>query len=245
LAVAAMMLTPAHTAPARVPIVVELFTSEGCSSCPPADSLLQSLVATQPLEGAQIIALGEHVDYWDQLGWKDRFSSAALTNRQRMYGASLNDESVYTPQMIVDGRSAFVGSDASAAKRAIERAVSQPHGTVDVTTEAGATTVAVSAAVFFAKGAADRADMIVAVTEDHLRSNVTRGENHGRTLAHASVVRYLAKAGEAAAGDRATIHKDVPIGSDWQRDQLKVVAFVQERRGRAILASAETPVVRR
>jgi hypothetical protein len=240
-----MILTPAQTAPARVPIVVELFTSEGCSSCPPADSLLQSLVATQPLEGAHIIALGEHVDYWDQLGWKDRFSAAALTNRQRMYSASFNDEGVYTPQMVVDGRSAFVGSDATAAKRAIERAVAQPHGTVDLTTEAGPTTLFVSATVSFAKGTTDHADVIVAVTEDHLRSNVTRGENHGRTLAHTSVVRYLARAGEAAAGDRATIHADVPIESGWQRDQLKVVAFVQERRGRAILASAETPVVRR
>src|SRR6185295_16209008 len=94
------------------PVIVELFTSEGCSDCPPADTLLDRLIATQPVAGAEIIGLGQHVDYWDRLGWKDRFSSAALTNRQRQYQARFNTESIYTPQMVVDGRAEFVGSDA-------------------------------------------------------------------------------------------------------------------------------------
>src|SRR4051794_37883402 len=99
------------------PIVVELFTSEGCESCPPADVLLQQLASTQPVAGAQIIPLSLHVDYWDQLGWKDRFSSALLTNRQRTYGARFNIDSVYTPQIVVDGRSELVGSDGAAARK--------------------------------------------------------------------------------------------------------------------------------
>src|SRR5262252_5889298 len=99
------------------PVIVELFTSEGCSDCPPADTLLEKLIATQPVAGAEIIGLGQHVDYWDQLGWKDRFSSAALTKRQQQYQTRFRTESIYTPQMVVDGRSEFVGSDAAAARK--------------------------------------------------------------------------------------------------------------------------------
>src|ERR1700730_14496258 len=103
------------------PGIVQLFTSEGCSDCPPADTLLEKLIGTQPIAGAEIIGLGQHVDYWDRLGWKDRFSSAALTNRQQLYQTRFGTESIYTPQMVVDGRAEFVGSDASAARKAIEK----------------------------------------------------------------------------------------------------------------------------
>ena len=103
------------------PVILELFTSEGCSDCPPADTLLETLIATQPVPGVEIIGLGQHVDYWDRLGWKDRFSSAALTNRQQLYQTRFNTESIYTPQMVVDGRAEFVGSDAGAARRALEK----------------------------------------------------------------------------------------------------------------------------
>src|SRR5437879_4684262 len=114
------------------PIVIELFTSEGCSDCPPADGVLEKLIATQPIAGVEVIALGEHVDYWDQLGWKDRFSSAALTNRQRIYSAHFNLESIYTPQMVVDGRAQFVGSDGKAAAQAIARALAAKHGLIRI-----------------------------------------------------------------------------------------------------------------
>src|SRR5437763_8509032 len=114
------------------PVLVELFTSEGCSDCPPADVILEKLIATQPIAGAEVIGLGQHVDYWDQQGWKDRFSSAALTNRQHIYGASFALESVYTPQIIVDGRAQFVGSDANAVRKAIERAIASPHGVIAI-----------------------------------------------------------------------------------------------------------------
>jgi hypothetical protein len=231
-----------------VPVVVELFTSEGCSSCPPADVLLQKLVDTQPLSGAQIIALGEHVDYWDQQGWKDRFSSAALTNRQQVYSSHFSSET-YTPQMVVDGRSEFVGSDASAARKALERAQIVPHGTVRIEFDSKGAGTSSSRALALTltssdlpRTGSDRTDIIVAITEDRLRSDVTRGENHGRVLTHAAVVRYLAPAGEAARDAATTVHAEIPIAPDWQRAQLKVVAFVQERRSRAILAAAVLPV---
>ena len=247
-----------HAAP-PTPVIVELFTSEGCSDCPPADTLLEKLIATQPVSGADIIGLGQHVDYWDRQGWKDMFSSAAWTSRQQIYQARFGTESIYTPQMIVDGRVEFVGSDANAARKAIERTMALPHGLVHVTIDPDRKAeglaphmpgdashmqsvslhVSVSASDLPKLGRGDRADILVAVTERGLRTDVTRGENHGRTLSHAPVVRSLAVVGQIA-GDGATsgsARADIPLAAGWNRDHLSVVAFVQELRGRTILAS--------
>jgi hypothetical protein len=242
--------------PTLPPIVIELFTSEGCSSCPPADALLQTLVDAQP----NVIGLGLHVDYWDELGWKDRFSSAALTSRQRVYGTRFGTESIYTPQMIVDGRAEFVGSDAAAARRAIDRAVQAPHGLVHIAVEqttvprasardrrveGTAVHVTVTATDLPKPGKGDRGEIVVAIIEDHLRTDVKRGENHGRTLAHAAVVRQLAAVGDASADGPSSSATDIVLEPDWQRDHLKIVAFVQERRSRTIVASAVAPLARR
>ena len=241
------------------PVLVELFTSEGCSDCPAADTVLQKLIDASPVSGAQVVGLGQHVDYWDRLGWRDRFSSAALTERQRVYATRFANESIYTPQMVVDGRAEFVGSDAGAARKALERAAAAAHGVVRITTEAmtsnqlpvtvvvqglprdPSTSSGSSRATSRDDDRSDRADILVAVTEDRLRSDVTRGENHGRTLTHAAVVRYMATIGEAA-GASGEARATVPIQADWRRDNLKVVAFVQARRGRTILASAAVPL---
>ena len=114
----------------RTPVLVELFTSEGCSSCPPADALLAKLDHDQPIDGAQIIVLGEHVDYWDGQGWHDRFSSHDYTDRQSEYSSRLHFPDVYTPQMIVDGTEQFVGNDAAHAQRAIQHAAQTPKITL-------------------------------------------------------------------------------------------------------------------
>ena len=231
------------------PVLVELFTSEGCSSCPPADVLLQRLALSNDARpgGAQIIALGQHVDYWDHQGWKDRFSSAALTNRQRVYASRFNIDSIYTPQIVVDGRTELVGSDAAAAKRAIDRAATAPHGRVQIEMDhraddrAPQVSVVVSVSELPPIGRGDRADIVLAITEDHLSSDVKRGENSGRVLAHAAVVRQLMTIGEATSASAAA-RAEVALAPDWQRDHLKIVAFVQERRGRTILASAVAPL---
>src|SRR2546426_7678566 len=114
----------------RTPVLVELFTSEGCSSCPPADMLLGRLQQSQPVAGVEVITLSEHVDYWNQLGWTDPFSSAGLTERQRQYAAALRGDGVYTPQIVVDGKSGFVGSDSQKALRAIAEAAKAPKAGV-------------------------------------------------------------------------------------------------------------------
>lgn len=236
---------PAVHAAGRTPVLVELFTSEGCSDCPPADTVLARLVADQPIAGAEVIALGEHVDYWDQLGWKDRFSSAALTNRQQTYGAHFNLDSVYTPQMVVDGRTQLVGSDAAAARRAIERAAAAEHPSLTLRVDAEserAIAVTVNVAGGPHRGRGDRADVQVAITEDAVISEVKRGENRGRTLTHAAVVRSMTTIGQVAADGAAAARAEIPLAADWRRDRLKAVAFVQEQRGRAILASASAPL---
>jgi hypothetical protein len=251
-----------HAAP-PTPVIVELFTSEGCSDCPPADTLLEKLLATQPVAGAEIIGVGEHVDYWDRLGWKDRFSSAALTGRQQLYQKRFTTESIYTPQMVVDGRVEFVGSDAGAARKAIERTLTQPHGSVriDLSSVGAESAPPAGAAPMKAEPArslrvgvtvtdlplvprGDRADIVVLVTESGLRTEVKRGENHGRTLSHAPVVRYLATIGHTAdeASSTASARAEIELAADWQRDRVAVVAFVQEVRGRTILASASVPL---
>jgi len=247
------------SAAAPPPIVIELFTSEGCSSCPPADDLLRTLAETLP----NVIALGEHVDYWDQLGWKDRFSSAALTNRQHVYGARFGIESIYTPQMIVDGRAEVVGSDAKRVRAAIERAAAMPHADVRIVLDRdpervalhdvplhdvarpfqGREHVTVTVANLPPLSRGDRADIVIAVTEGGLRSDVRRGENHGKVLSHAAVVRHLAPIGEASAGG-SSAHAELSLDPAWRREQLKIVAFVQERRGRTVLGAASTSVPR-
>jgi hypothetical protein len=246
--VCATLANGSATAPeAAVPVLVELFTAEGCSSCPPADTLLGKMIEAQPAGGAVIVGLGEHVDYWDRLGWKDRFSSAALTARQHKYAARSKHDDVYTPQMVVDGQEAFVGSDLSAARRAIERVAAAPHGVARITCDVSPSdivNVTVAVSNLPASSPGDRAEIIVAVTEDLLRTEVKRGENQGRTLTHAAVVREMRTVGEAL-GPSASADVKIKVAPDWARAHLKVVAFVQERASRRVLATAAIAVPQR
>ena len=197
------------------PAVVELFTSEGCSSCPSADALL----ATYAQKG-DVILLSEHVDYWNRLGWKDRFSSALFSNRQSAYARRFNLDSVYTPQAIVNGEAQFVGSDEAALRRALDRA----------TTKATVTLAPMEHGYHIAStGVNVPADLVLAVVLPPQTTRVERGENGGRTLTHVGVVRELKLLGPAEKGYDVAL----PQGAS-------LVAFVQARGYGRILGAARS-----
>lgn len=229
----------------RVPVVVELFTSEGCSSCPPADQLLGSLAKDQPLAGVQVIPLGLHVTYWDQLGWKDPASLALATTRQQEYGRRFGGDSVYTPQAVIDGQQALVGSDEAGLKRAIAKAARQPHARVTVTSVPATGSIGVRVTVSeLPAGVTEPLDVWWFVTEDGITTVVKRGENGGRTLRHEAVVR-LAENHGIPSRDRSLpaseFRHDAPP-STWQRDNLRAVVVVQGRDSRRIWGAATTPL---
>jgi hypothetical protein len=181
---------PGALAGPRTPVVVELFSSEGCSSCPPADTLLARFDRDQPVAGAEIIALEMHVDYWNQLGWRDPFSQAAFSARQRIHDYALGSHT-YTPQMVIDGRQELVGSSSNAAARLIEQAARAPHLAVKLSRQGDVVSIEVPAAPA-SEGACQ---VRIATAERGLSTRVTAGENAGETLAHGPVVRSLGYVG--------------------------------------------------
>lgn len=236
------------SAPTRTPVIVELFTSEGCSSCPPADTLLTQLEKNQPVSGADIIALDEHVDYWNHGGWADRFSSRQFSARQSGYSAALGLDNVYTPQMIVDGRAQFNGSDDAQARAAIARAAKQPKAQVNIeyssVTDAPSTPDTTNLIVHVsrlpASAKSDPAEVWLAVTEDGLSSSIGGGENAGRHLQHAAVVRQLMALGTVSNDAfNAPISVKLPPGA--KRANAHVVVFVQEKNSWRIVGAAEVP----
>ena len=228
-----------------VPVLVELFTSEGCSSCPPADELITRLERSQPIQGAQIITLSEHVDYWNRLGWTDPYSSAQFSERQSLYANAFNKDDVYTPQAVVDGRAEFVGSNAGRARDEIAAAARAPKATVSVSIAPGAAAQAVDVPLIIrvenlpAISASDTAEVLLAISESELRSEVSRGENSGRSLRHSSVVRRLSEIGRVDSKNGAfNAGTLVRIEKAWKRENLKAVVFVQERASRRVLGVA-------
>jgi hypothetical protein len=222
--------------PPRVPVVVELFTSEGCSSCPPADAVLSKLAREQAIAGVEIVPLGMHVTYWDQLGWKDAASLAEATARQQAYGRIFGEDRVYTPQAVIDGRDELVGSDEAGVRRAVERAAKRPHARVALTAERSAAGTVI-AHVTVSDVPADVKEplrTLILITEDGLTSIVKRGENGGRTLHHDAVVRVLSVAITSVE------IKDVPPG--WHRDRLHVVALAQGTRSQRIVGAATASI---
>ena len=232
----------------RSPVIVELFTSEGCSSCPPADALLASLEDQQPVPGAEIIALEEHVDYWNHLGWTDPFSSELWTERQHAYAAARNSESIYTPQIVVNGRTEFVGSRAQEARHTIVASMAelQTEISLSVLPSAKRDHQQFNVSVGKLAGAApsDTAEVWLALTEKGLHSSVSAGENAGHDLHHAPVVRLLKKLGAAdKTGTPAfTAQSELKLDSSWHKANLRAVAFVQEKHTRHILAAASVPL---
>jgi len=227
----------------RTPVVVELFTSEGCSSCPPADAVLARLDGTQPVEGAEVLALAMHVDYWNHLGWADPFSSAEFSRRQGEYAAAYGKEGVYTPQMIVDGVREFAGGREGVALEAVARAAREPKSEVLLaltpTQSDGAVGISVRIENFPKQTEGDPVHVLLAVTEGGLSTDVARGENSGRKLAHVGVVRVIKQLGvlPETRGARFRAETAVPVEKGWRRENLRAVVFAQERGTRRVLAA--------
>jgi hypothetical protein len=225
----------------RTPVLVELFTSEGCSSCPPADVILQKLIELQPVPGAEIIALEEHVDYWNHDGWVDPFSSAEWTERQQAYVA-LTKSQPATPELVVDGQSQFVGSDGPKALSEIQKASHAAMTQVKIasTAEKKSRQFSVSVGPIPDDLGKDVAEVWLAVTEDGLHSNVSAGENKSRTLNHVATLRSLRKIGTADAHKPVSFtgDADVKINSHWNPANVRVTVFVQRKKSRAILGAA-------
>lgn len=231
----------------RVPVIVELFTSEGCSDCPPADKLLMELEAKQPVDGAEIIVLSEHVDYWNHLGWTDPFSNANFTKRQEQFAGQFGLSSIYTPQMVVDGRLQFVGSDVRAAKKSIEQAVQQPHANVSVEGRFSAE-IGMNVSDIFNITVTDvpkterseKIDVWMVVTETGLTSSIKSGENSGHTLSHTAVVRRMQIVGETVEVV-GPYKKSVAVNYDnnkWNPKNLKFIIFLQGQKSRKIYGAA-------
>jgi hypothetical protein len=227
----------------RTPVVVELFTSEGCSSCPPADAVLARLDGKQPVEGAEVLALAMHVDYWNHLGWADPFSSAEFSQRQSEYASAYGKDGVYTPQMIVDGVKEFAGGNEDVALEAVARAAREPKAEVLLALAPTQTdeVVGITARIesFPKQTEGDPVYVLLAVTESGLSTDVARGENSGRKLTHVDVVRVIKQLGilPDTRGGGFKVETGVIVEKGWRRENLRAVVFAQERGTRRVLAA--------
>jgi hypothetical protein len=217
------------------PVVVELFSSEGCSSCPPADAYLAALDRTQPFDGVPVLALEEHVDYWDRLGWRDPYAKADFGARQAAYAGALADHRVYTPQIVVDGHLVVEGGDEEQGRRVIRESGGEPKARVAIARAGSRLTVDVTDVPRAA--ADDPAEVWVAVTESGLATDVARGENAGHHLTHAPIVRLLRSLGRVTSG---AFHVEATVESEssWKPRALRTVVFVQLAKSRRIVGAA-------
>ncbi|MGJ5818664.1 DUF1223 domain-containing protein [Paludibaculum fermentans] len=221
------------------PVLVELFTSEGCSSCPPADAILARLDQEKTVSGVPVIVLSEHVDYWNGIGWKDPFSSAQFSARQQAYSQSFRLESVFTPQMVVDGREQFVGSDTAALNRSLDKASREAKAELRIVKAArngSEAEIEVEAGPGSLNSKTDL-NVWVALARDRESVAVRNGENSGRNLTHAAVVRTLVNAGTMRRG--GGFHKTVRVPLDSKLTGIRAVVFLQPAGAGPVAAVAQ------
>jgi len=221
--------------------VVELFTSEGCSSCPPADSLLQQVNLKQTIAGQLIVGISEHVTYWNNLGWKDPYSSPVFTDRQSVYASRLSPEGSYTPQMVLNGRDQFVGSDGPALERSLRDDARREHFVLRIVSSAPASE-GIDVKFAFAGNPSKLLDIIAVLADDTDRSNVLRGENSGRQLQHVSVARSMTRVATVRDGGEQSVHVSFPEGlSTGSGSGHHLILFAQEPHQGAILGATTMP----
>jgi hypothetical protein len=236
-----LALGPFESAP-KTAVLVELFTSEGCSSCPPADALLTKLLREQSIADIEIIPLSLHVDYWDHQGWRDPFASKIFTSRQEAYSKIFGADRLYTPQIVIDGRDELNGSDEAGIRRLVQAAAARPHLPLRIDARARGSSVRLSLDLPAAPADAEPIDVLVALTEDDLSSVVRRGENGGRTLSHVAVVRKLEALGSL---ERETFVADGQMSLDrtWKPGKMRAVGWLQGRRTRHVYGTASSLLV--
>jgi hypothetical protein len=218
----------------RGPVVVELFTSEGCDSCPPADRLLTGL--SRLMTDVEVIPLSEHVDYWNHLGWKDPFSAPLFSARQQDYGRQFRLESVYTPQMVVNGEVQVLGSNRRGAEEAIRKAAQEAHAKVELTRLSDE---AVRLKVDNIPQGVRNADLFLAITDNLLETDVRSGENAGKRLQHTGGVRRLNNIGHIDLKKNANYSADakINVNPQWRTSSVRLVLFVQDRSSRRIVGA--------
>lgn len=227
-------IAPIEAAETRRPIVLELFSSEGCSSCPPADIVLRDLARAGGHENAEIIALEEHVDYWNYLGWTDPYSSSEWTARQKAYSQAMGYRGVYTPQTVIDGRIERVGSDKEGILEAITEAAKQPKARVSLVLDGETVRVTVSE---LPRPRVDT-EVLFALTEEGLSTSVPRGENAGVTVVHAPIARSMEKLGVLSANEKKFgAEKRLPLASG-AKNKKRAIVIVQSIKKRTIVGAA-------
>lgn len=220
---------------AATPVIVELFTSEGCSSCPAADRLLSRLPTV--FGDIEVVPLSEHVDYWNHLGWQDRFSAPLYSMRQQDYGRIFRLESVYTPEMVVNGQAEFNGSDEARAQQEIRKAALSPRADLEMSMQSKDV---VHLKVEHLPQGTRNADVFLVITETNLETQVGGGENGGRRLRHTGVVRSLSSVGHLDTKKAGAFSADAKLNlhADWKIENVKLVLFVQDRSNRKIVGAA-------
>ncbi|MEO6588015.1 MAG: DUF1223 domain-containing protein [Pyrinomonadaceae bacterium] len=217
---------------AKTPVLVELFTSQGCPTCPAADKVLAELETAQPVSDAEIITLAWHVDYWDSFGWKDEFSSPIFSQRQVAYSRALNFSGTYTPQMFVDGTTYFIGTKMDKATKAISQSVKNSKPEIKVFYDAEKLKINIPNLPKH-----ERSTVYIAFSQDNLTRKIGRGNNAGKTLTHSSVARDLRAVAsidpQTQKFDSETILQMQP---EWSRENLHLIVFVQENGSRRIFA---------
>ena len=231
----------AEASPAAVPVVIELFTSEGCSSCPPADGILQRLDEFQPIPGAQLIVLSEHVTYWDQDGWKDPNSSPVFTDRQNAYEPLLKEKEPFTPQFVIDGAHEVLINKVQEMEAIINQEKSSPKVGVrvgEIAIDQGNPGQVKTHVEADANSGKKNADVFVAVALDHVESQVLRGENGGKHLIHVAVVQDLTKVGKLPKGKSFAQDVTLKLKPGVDPKNVRVIAFVQESGPGVLLGAA-------
>jgi hypothetical protein len=217
----------------RQAVLVELFTSQSCASCPPAEKMLTTLQTEQPFEQAELITLAFHVDYRDGFGWTDKYASSLFTQRQKVYDRKFRTGKLYTPQMVVDGDIEFIGSKMDKAEKAVEKSLKNKKASVDLTIENERLKVKISAMPEH-----EDATVYLAIAEDGINTRVSNGENAGKDLGHVSLVRVLKGLGRIAPNKNSfELDTNFQIQTDWKKENIKLIVFIQENSSRIIRGS--------